>query len=59
MYAYLIHMRPDMKVKTMRVPEWLERAMDSLAKESDRSFSKEVVRAMREYVERRGVKCPE
>lgn len=48
-----------MKVKTMRVPEWLERAMDSLAKESDRSFSKEVVRAMREYVERRGVKCPE
>ncbi|RSW98847.1 DNA-binding protein [Klebsiella aerogenes] len=48
-----------MKVKTMRVPEWLERAMESLAKESDRSFSKEAVRAMREYVERRGIKCPE
>jgi predicted transcriptional regulator len=48
-----------MKVKTMRVPEWLEKAMEELASKSDRSFSKEVVRAMREYVERQGVKCPE
>ncbi|EAP9950373.1 DNA-binding protein [Salmonella enterica] len=47
-----------MKVKTLRVPEWLENAMEELAKKSDRSFSKEVVRAMREYAERRGVKCP-
>lgn len=47
-----------MKVKTLRMPEWLERAMESLAEKSDRSFSKEAVRAMREYVERNGVKCP-
>lgn len=48
-----------MKVKTLRMPEWLEKAMEGLAKSSDRSFSKEAVRAMREYAERQGVKCPE
>lgn len=48
-----------MKVKTLRMPEWLEKAIEALAKESDRSFSKEAVRAMREYVERQGIKCPE
>lgn len=48
-----------MKVKTLRMPEWLEKAMEGLARNSDRSFSKEAVRAMREYVERQGVKCPE
>ncbi|MBZ6625946.1 DNA-binding protein [Klebsiella pneumoniae] len=48
-----------MKVKTLRLPEWLEKAMEDLAKQSDRSFSKEAVRAMREYVERQGIKCPE
>lgn len=48
-----------MKVKTLRMPEWLEKAIDSLAKDSDRSFSKEAVRAMREYVEKKGIKCPE
>lgn len=48
-----------MKVKTLRMPEWLEAAMEELAKRSDRSFSKEAVRAMREYAERQGIKCPE
>ena len=48
-----------MKVKTLRLPEWLEKAMEELAKKSDRSFSKEAVRAMREYAERKGFKCPE
>ncbi|AJK14778.1 MULTISPECIES: hypothetical protein [Yersinia] len=48
-----------MKVKTLRVPSWLEDAMETLAKKGDRSFSKEVVRAMREYAERNGIKCPE
>ncbi|PWY09698.1 DNA-binding protein [Citrobacter koseri] len=48
-----------MKVKTLRMPDWLEKVMEDLAKKGDRSFSKEAVRAMREYVERQGVKCPE
>ncbi|HBX4612870.1 TPA: DNA-binding protein [Klebsiella pneumoniae] len=48
-----------MKVKTLRLPEWLGKAMEDLAKQSDRSFSKEAVRAMREYAERQGIKCPE
>ncbi|HDL8226822.1 TPA: DNA-binding protein [Yersinia enterocolitica] len=48
-----------MKVKTLRMPEWLEKAMENLAEKSDRSFSREAVRAMREYAERQGVKCPE
>jgi len=48
-----------MKVKTLRIPEWLEKAMEDLAQKEDRSFSKEAVRAMREYAERRGAKCPE
>ncbi|GAB1102170.1 MAG: hypothetical protein Sw2LagTSB_00450 [Shewanella algae] len=47
-----------MKVKTLRMPEWLEKVMEDFAKQGDRSFSKEAVRAMREYAERRGVKCP-
>ena len=49
----------NMKVKTLRLPEWLEKAMEDLAKKGDRSFSKEAVRAMREYAERQGIKCPE
>ncbi len=48
-----------MKVKTLRLPEWLEKAMDELARKSDRSFSKEALRAMREYAERNGIKAPE
>lgn len=48
-----------MKVKTLRMPESLEKVMADLAKQGDRSFSKEAVRAMREYAERRGMKCPE
>lgn len=48
-----------MKVKTLRVPKWLEKAFEDLAAKSDRSFSKETVRAMREYAERQGIKCPE
>lgn len=48
-----------MKVKTLRMPEWLEKVMEDLAKKEDRSFSKEAVRAMREYAERQGIKCPE
>lgn len=59
MYAYLIHMEKGMKVKTLRMPEWLEKVMEDLAQKGDRSFSKEAVRAMREYAERQGVKCPE
>lgn len=59
MYAYHIHMEEGMKVKTLRMPEWLERAVEELAEKSDRSFSKEVVRAVREYVERNGIRCPE
>lgn len=59
MYAYLIRMEISMKVKTLRMPEWLEKVMEDLAQKGDRSFSKEAVRAMREYVERQGVKCPE
>jgi predicted transcriptional regulator len=35
-----------MKVKTLRMPEWLEKAMEELAEKADRSFSKEVVRAV-------------
>lgn len=48
-----------MKVKTLRMPEWLEKAMEELAEKADRSFSKEMVRAAKEYAERNGVKCPE
>lgn len=48
-----------MKVKTLRLPDWLNRAMEDLARKGDRSFSKEALRAMREYAERQGVKCPE
>ena len=48
-----------MKVKTLRMPDWLEKAMEALAEKADRSFSKEAVRAMREYAERQGIKCPE
>ncbi|MBJ8865325.1 DNA-binding protein [Citrobacter koseri] len=48
-----------MKVKTLRMPEWLEKAIGELAEKADRSFSKEAVRAMREYAERQGIKCPE
>jgi len=48
-----------MKVKTLRMPEWLEESIEELARKADRSFSKEVVRAVREYVERQGIKCPE
>ena len=60
MYAYRIQKdREKMKVKTLRMPEWLEKVMEDLAKKEDRSFSKEAVRAMREYAERQGVKCPE
>ena len=59
MYAYQIHMESKMKVKTLRMPEWLEKVMEELAQKGDRSFSKEAVRAMREYAERQGVKCPE
>lgn len=64
MRTYILCMRTtykgiDMKVKTLRLPEWLEKAMEDLAKQSDRSFSKEAVRAMREYAERQGIKCPE
>lgn len=48
-----------MQVKTLRLPEWLVKAMEDLAKNADRSFSKEAFRAMKEYAERKGVKCPE
>lgn len=48
-----------MKVKTLRMPDWLEKAIEELAQKGDRSFSKEAVRAMREYVVRQGMKCPE
>jgi hypothetical protein len=59
-YVCVPHTKGDiMKVKTLRVPEWLEKAFEELAVKSDRSFSKEAVRAMREYAERQGVKCPE
>jgi len=59
MYAYLIHMEINMKVKTLRMPDWLEKAIEELAQKGDRSFSKEAVRAMREYAVRQGMKCPE
>ncbi len=39
--------------------ENIEGAFEDLAAKSDRSFSKETVRAMREYAERQGIKCPE
>jgi len=52
-------MEAQMKVKTLRMPKWLEKAMEDLAQKGDRSFRKEAVRAMREYAERKGVKCPE
>jgi len=52
-------MEIKMKVKTLRMPDWLEKVMEDLAQKDDRSFSKEAVRAMREYAERQGVKCPE
>jgi len=48
-----------MKVKTLRMPEWLEKAMEDLAKKGDRTFSKEAVKALREYAIRNGAKCPE
>lgn len=61
MYAYLIHSERGImdKPKTIRMPKWLDRAMHELAKDSDRSFSKEAVRAMKEYVLSKGIKCPE
>ncbi|EGL4945579.1 DNA-binding protein [Salmonella enterica] len=48
-----------MNIKTLRLPEWLDKAMKELAKQGDRSFSKEAMIAMREYAERKGFKCPE
>lgn len=48
-----------MKVKTLRMPEWLEKAMEDLARKGDRSLSREAMIAMREYAERKGIKCPE
>ncbi|BCA39425.1 Arc family DNA-binding protein [Citrobacter sp. RHBSTW-00678] len=48
-----------MKVKTLRMPEWLEKALEQLAKNDDRSFSNEVVRRLKESVAKDGIACPE
>ena len=59
MYAYLLHGEVSMKVKTLRMPEWLEKALEQKAKGDDRSFSNEVIRRLKESVARDGIKCPE
>lgn len=48
-----------MKVKTLRMPEWLEKALDQAAKKDDRSFSNEVLRRLKESMVKDGVVCPE
>ncbi|EIW3598434.1 Arc family DNA-binding protein [Salmonella enterica] len=48
-----------MKVKTLRMPEWLEKALEQSAKKDDRSFSNEVLRRLKESVAKDGVVCPE
>lgn len=48
-----------MKVKTLRMPEWLEKALEQAAKRDDRSFSNEVLRRLKESLLKDGVSCPE
>ncbi|HCO5823230.1 TPA: Arc family DNA-binding protein [Escherichia coli] len=48
-----------MKVKTLRMPEWLEKALEQSAKKDDRSFSNEVLRRLKESVDKDGIVCPE
>jgi len=45
------------KVKTLRMPEWLEKHLEECAKKDDRSFSNEVIRRLKESAAREGVKC--
>lgn len=45
------------KVKTLRMPEWLEKHINDCAKKDDRSFSNEVIRRLKESAAREGVKC--
>ncbi|MGX8939349.1 Arc family DNA-binding protein [Symbiopectobacterium sp. Eva_TO] len=44
------------KVKTLRMPEWLEKYIEECAKKDDRSFSNEVLRRLKESAAREGVK---
>nr|DAE15729.1 MAG TPA: hypothetical protein [Siphoviridae sp. ctK6H9] len=48
-----------MKVKTLRMPEWLEKALEQAAKKDDRSFSNEVLRRLKESLLKDGVSCQE
>ncbi|EOM6586304.1 TPA: Arc family DNA-binding protein [Escherichia coli] len=61
MYAYHIQRSKGakMKVKTLRMPEWLEKALEQSAKKDDRSFSNEVLRRLKESVAKDGIVCPE
>lgn len=45
------------KVKTIRMPEWMESALEELAKKDDRTFSYEVLRRLKESLKSDGVAC--
>ncbi|PIJ42840.1 Arc family DNA-binding protein [Tatumella sp. OPLPL6] len=45
------------KVKTIRMPDWMETALEELAKKDDRTFSYEVLRRLKESLKSDGVPC--
>jgi len=55
MYAYQIHEEAVMKVKTLRMPEHLEKILEDKAKGECRSFSAEVIKRLLESLRREGV----
>lgn len=42
------------KVKTIRFPEWLEKAIEELSEKEDRSFSNECIRRLKESLKKDG-----
>ncbi|ARU94555.1 Arc family DNA-binding protein [Tatumella citrea] len=45
------------KVKTIRMPDWMELALEELAKKDDRTFSYEVLRRLKDSLKKDGVSC--
>ncbi|MGT5975028.1 Arc family DNA-binding protein [Escherichia coli] len=45
------------KVKTLRMPIWMELALEEKAKKDDRTFSNEVLRRLKESLMKDGVIC--
>lgn len=46
-----------MKVKTLRMPEKLEKILEEKAKEECRSFSAEVIKRVLDSLRREGIRC--